>query len=121
MTFFSYPFQIDSTGRTATVGDERHVRQLIEQLLFTIPGERVNRPTFGTAVNNLVFNPNTADLVATVRRLIQSSLQAWLGEEIVVENLEVRSEDATMTVTVQYVLRKTQQRYVVEINRGVTA
>jgi phage baseplate assembly protein W len=116
MTKFAYPFHINDTGRIATTGDDAYVRQLIEQLLFTIPGERVNRPTFGSAINNLVFM-NNAEVTTTIHYLLQSTLQTWLGDLISVEAIQVESEEATLRVTVQYVLRRTQQRQVAQFQR----
>ena len=121
MSRFAYPFRIDHTGRVATVDRDDHVRQLIEQLLFTIPGERVNRPTFGSAVHNLVFVPNNPELTTTIQYMLRSSLQQWLGDVIHVEAVQVESEEATLRVTVQYVLRHTQQRQIAQYQRGPQA
>ena len=102
-----FPFAVDGRGRTArSVGDE-HIRDLIEQVLFTSPGERVNRPTFGTGLMQLVFAPNSDELATAVQFLVQGALQQWLGELIVVEAVSVEAEDATLRVTVQYVIRRT--------------
>jgi uncharacterized protein len=107
---FSYPFRIDEKGRTATVEkEEKHVQQLIEQVLFTIQGERVNRPTFGTNINQLVFAPNSDELAAATRLLIQGALQQWLGELINVESVGVESEESTLRVSINYTLRRNQE------------
>jgi phage baseplate assembly protein W len=118
MIQFAYPFQIDHTGRVAVADQDDHVRELIEQLLFTIPGERVNRPTFGSAVHNLVFMPNNPELTTTIQYMIRSSLQQWLGDVIHVEAVQVESEEAALRVTVQYVLRRTQQRQIAQFQQG---
>jgi phage baseplate assembly protein W len=113
-----YPLQFDGRGRTATTSDAEYVRDLIEQVLFTTPGERVNRPTFGSGVLQLVFAPNGDSIAAATQLTVQGALQQWLGDLIQVEAVVVASEDATLRVTVQYVLRKTQQRQVVQFTRG---
>lgn len=118
MTEFAFPFQIDSTGRTATVDEDDHVRQLIMQVLFTVPGERVNRPSFGSAARNLVFAPNDAQEATTVQYLMQSALQQWLSDVIRVEALQVVSEDNVMRVIVQYVDLRTQQRQTAQFQGG---
>ena len=105
-----FPFRLDSRKRTASTGDEDHVRDLIEQLLFTAPGERVNRPTFGSGVMQLVFAPNGDALAATTQMSVQGALQQWLGEHIVVEAVDVANEDAKLMVTVQYTVRETGAR-----------
>jgi uncharacterized protein len=51
--------------------------------------------------------------------MVQGSLQQWLADLIQVEAVQVESEDATLTVTVQYVVRRNQQRRVTEFTRGV--
>jgi phage baseplate assembly protein W len=112
-----YPFHIDGRGRTADAAHEEHIRQLIEQLLFTSPGERVNRPDFGTGLMQLVFAPNSDELAATTQFLVQGALQQWLGELIQVEAVEVENEEAVLRVTIQYAIRRTQQRQVAEFSR----
>jgi uncharacterized protein len=114
-----YPFRFDSSGRTATTNTADHLRDLIEQVLFTVPGERVNRPTFGTNLMQLVFAPNSPELAATTQFLVQGALQEWLGELIQVEGVQVSNEDATLTVVVQYRVRRTQERQAATFTRGV--
>ncbi len=80
---------------------------MIEELLFTNPGERVNRPDFGSGLLQLVFAPNSPELAAALQFTVQASLQRWLGDVIDVQSLEVVSEDATLRITVQYVVRRT--------------
>src|SRR6266480_7040288 len=100
---FDYPFHVDDRGRTAEASDEDHIRDMIEQVLFTAPGERVNRPTFGSGVMQLVFAPNSDALASATQQLVQGALQQWLGDLIQVESVEVESEDAELRVTVTYV------------------
>jgi uncharacterized protein len=114
-----FPYQIDRLGRTASINDEAHIRDMIEQLLFTLPGERVNRPTFGSGVMQLVFEPNSAELATAVQFLVQSSLQQWLGDVIMVEAVQVTSQESSIEVLVQYVLRRTQQRRTEQFSRPI--
>jgi phage baseplate assembly protein W len=114
-----YPFRIDGRGRVAGAGYDEHIRQMIEQLLFTAPGERVNRPTFGTGLLQLVFEPNSEELASATQFLVQGAPQQWLGDLIQVEAVEVESKDATLHVTVQYVVRLNQQRQVAQFSREV--
>lgn len=99
-----FPFHFDSRGRTAATGDEDHIRDMIEQFLFTSPGERVNRPDFGSGLLGLVFEPNSPELAAVLQQTIQAGLQRWLGDLIRVQSLEVTSEEATLRVRLNYVL-----------------
>ncbi|MEY2508033.1 MAG: uncharacterized protein QOH01_2362 [Verrucomicrobiota bacterium] len=105
-----YPFHFDERGRTASTGEEDHIRDLIEEVLFTNPGERVNRPTFGSGLLQLVFAPNSDALAAATQMNVQAALQQWLGDRIAVEAVEVNHIDAVLEVTVQYVIRRSQQR-----------
>ncbi|MFN3331355.1 MAG: GPW/gp25 family protein [Caldilinea sp.] len=111
----AYPYAIDGSGRTAQPDDDAHIRQMIEQLLFTAPGERVNRPTFGTGLCQLLFAPNSPELATATEFMVQGALQEFLGELIRVEAVDVAAEEATLRVTVQYIVQRTQQRQVVEI------
>ena len=119
MTQVDYPFHLDGRGRTASTSQDDHIRDLIEQVLFTAPGERVNRPTFGSGLLKLVFEPNSAELGAATQMAVQGALQQWLGDLILVEAVQVDSQDATVQVTVQYVVRRTQQRQVAQFQKAV--
>jgi len=114
-----YPFHLDHRGRTAEATDDDHIRDLIEQVLFTAPGERVNRPTFGSGVMQLVFAPNNEALAAATQISVQSALQQWLGELIEVEGVQVTNEDAKLTVLIQYMVRRDQERRVTEFSRAI--
>ena len=120
MAQIDYPFHFDSRGRTAQTSEEEHIRDLIEQVLFTSPGERVNRPTFGSGILQLLFAPNSDALAAAAQFTIQGALQQWLGDLIQVESVEVESEDSTLRVLVQYTVRRTQQQQLAQFTRGGT-
>ena len=105
----AFPFGFDRTGHTAgTADDDRHIRDLIEQVLLTAPGERVNRPTFGTGTNQLVFAPNSDTLAIAQQKLIQASLQQWLSDLIQVRDVKIEADDATLNITVRYTVILTQ-------------
>ncbi len=114
-----YPFHVDERGRTAEASDEDHIRDLIEQILFTSPGERVNRPTFGSGVMQLVFAPNSDALAAATQIQVQSALQQWLGDLIEVGEVQVTNNDATLNVLIRYVLRSTQEQRVTQFQRTI--
>lgn len=119
MRHIGFPFRLDGRGCTADATREEHIRQLIEQLLFTSPGERVNRPDFGTGLQQLVFAPNSGELATATQFLVQGALQQWLGDLIQVEAVEVESQEAELRITVQYAIRQQQQRQVAEFSRKV--
>ena len=82
-SYVAFPYRTDGRGRTHEAAREAWLHGLIEQLLFTLPGERVNRPDFGCGLMQLVFAPNSAELAVTVQALVQASLQQWLGQLLV--------------------------------------
>lgn len=100
----NFPFYIDGLGRTAQADRDKHVRDMIEQFLFTNPGERLNRPDFGSGLLQLIFAPNSQELAAAVQFTIQAGLQRWLGDIIQVQTLEVTSVDSTLRIFIQYLL-----------------
>ena len=102
-----YPFHFDSRGRTARTEGDDHVRDMIEQLIFTNPGERVNRPDFGSGLLQLVFAPNSPELAATVQFTLQAALQRWLGDVIQVRGLEVAIEESALRISLAYALADT--------------
>lgn len=112
-----YPFQIDSRRRTAETDEEDHIRDLVEQVIFTTPGERVNRPDFGSGLMQLVFAPNSDELATATQFLVQGALQQWLGDLIQLESVQVESQESTLEVTVRYVIRRTQQRQAAQFSR----
>jgi len=112
-----YPFHFDGRGRTAETTDDDYIRDLIEQVLFTAPGERVNRPTFGSGVMQLVFAPNGDALASATQQLVQGALQQWLGDLILVQAVTVQNEDSTLRIQVQYVIRRTRQAQVAQFSR----
>ena len=114
-----FPFQVDHKGRTAQSTNDEHIRDMIEQVLFTSPGERVNRPTFGSGLMQLVFQPNSDELVATTQFLVQGALQQWLGDLIEVNELEVQHIDSSLLVTISYTIRSTQENQSASFKRTV--
>ena len=103
-----FPYHFDGRGRTASTDDDDHIRDMIEQLLFTNPGERVNRPDFGSGLLQMVFAPNSPELAAALQFTIQAALQNYLGDLIDLKTLEVSAQESTLTVVVNYVVRRTQ-------------
>jgi phage baseplate assembly protein W len=114
-----FPFHFDGRGRTAGTDDDDHIRDMIEQLLFTNPGERVNRPDFGSGLQRLIFGPNSPEVAAAVKFTVQANLQRWLGDLIELQALEVTSEDSTLSILIQYVVRRSNQRQVAQFTRTV--
>ena len=114
-----YPFHFDSRGRTTATDDDDHIRDMIEELLFTNPGERVNRPDFGSGLQQLIFGPNTPELAAALQFTLQATLQRWLGDLIELQALEVTSVDSTLSILIQYVVRRNNQRQVAQFTRTV--
>lgn len=108
--YLDFPFGLDSSGRTAETDADDHVRDLIWQVLFTSPGERVNRPDFGCGLRQLVFAPNSDALAAATQTLVHGSLLRWLNELIAVDEVKVAARDETLEVTVGYTRRATGER-----------
>jgi phage baseplate assembly protein W len=113
----AHPYRFDTRGRTAESNDDDHIREMIEQLLFTTPNERVNRPTFGSGLLRLVFAPNSPELAAATQLLIQGALQQWLGEIIQIDAVDVASDDAVLRITIRYLTRRTQQTRVEQFTK----
>jgi uncharacterized protein len=116
-----YPFHFDNRGRTAATDSNDHIRDMIEEFLFTNPGERVNRPDFGSGLLQLVFAPNSPELAATVQFSVQAGLQRWLSDLIAVQSVEVTAQDSTLSVLVQYVVKSTGQQQTQTFTSGGTS
>jgi len=107
-----FPWSVDARGRTSAVDSDRHVRDLIEQVLLTAPGERVMRPDFGAGLLAAVFEPGGAAVAASAQFLVAASLERELGAAIALESVEAEAVDAALIVTVDYVVRSTGARAV---------
>jgi len=114
-----FPFRVDGHGRTAGTDYDAHIRELIEQVLLTAPGERVNRPDFGSGLLQMVFQANSPEIAGALQFSLQAALQQWLGSLIQVEGLQVESSDSKLQVSVQYVVLADQQRRSAQFTRGV--
>ena len=112
-----FTYQFDNQGRTAETDDNTHIRDMIEQVLFTSPGERVNRPDFGSGLLQLVFQPNSSELATTTQFLVQGALKQWLGDLIDVSDVEVINEDSILQVTVVYTILKNQEPQLAQFTR----
>lgn len=108
--YLDYPFDFDGAGRAARTTADDHVRDMIYQLLFTNPGERVDLPDFGCGLLQMVFRPNSDALAAATQLLVQGAIQQWLGDVIAVQQLEVSAQDALLTVNLVYVRRDSGQQ-----------
>jgi phage baseplate assembly protein W len=114
-----FPFHFDSRGRTAATDEADHIRDMIEQLIFTNPGERVNRPDFGSGLLQLVFAPNSAELAATVQFTVQAALQRWLGDLIELRDIDVQAVDSTLRLDLKYAIRRTNEELTATFTRSV--
>ena len=88
------------------------MREMIEQVLFTDLGERVNRPDFGCGLKRLVFMPNSQPLAAATQVLVKSALQKWLANGSRSKRSMSTSEIRTMTVRVTYMSLTSGKRQV---------
>jgi uncharacterized protein len=116
--FLDYPYGVSSLGAPNLTNSDDHLRDLILQVLFTNPGERVNLPEFGCGVQQLVFLPNSDTLRTSTQFLIFNSLQRWLGDRIDTGNVTVTSEpgeEETVMIEIAYVIKTTQQRQSIQV------
>ena len=109
-TDIAFPVQVGKNGRIATADYPSHVRDMVEQLLFTVPGERVEQPDLGCGLADLVFTPNSPELASAVQAATLGALQRWLGDVITVSALSVTAADATLAVTLTYQIAATGQQ-----------
>lgn len=112
-----HPFHLGTHRRTAATDEDDHLRDLIEQVLFTNPGERVNRPEFGTGLMQLVFAGNSEELATATQYLVQGALQQHLGDRIQIESVTVTAEESTLTVVVSYTARRSGERATQQFSR----
>lgn len=116
-----HPFHFDTFGAVAATPDADHLRDLLEQLLLTSPGERLNRPDFGCSLLRQVFEPNSPELAAAVQYTVMAAIQRWLGDLVEPQAVEVVSLENTLAVTVRFAVRRTgeqrEERFQTEVPR----
>jgi phage baseplate assembly protein W len=109
----AFPFRVGADGRpVAPATIEDHVKGEVIQLLLTNPGERPFLPTFGGGLRRLVFEGNSDVTAGVAKATITQALSRWLGHRIELMALEVESEEATLTVGLQYRVKKTGEERV---------
>lgn len=118
--YLDYPFSINSRGSVGTTNEDDHIRDMIHQVLFTNPGERVNRPDFGCGLLQLVFMPNSDALATATQFTVQGALQHWLNDLIQVEQVQVKNEEERLEITVVYVKRSNGERRQEQFVSGAT-
>ncbi len=109
MSGVAFPLRFDGRGQAAESDGDVHIQELIEQVLFTSPGERVNRPDFGSGALQLVFAPGSDEVASTTQFLVRGALQQWLGDIVDVQDVNIETEAGTLFVRVAYVSRQSQQ------------
>jgi len=109
--YLSFPFWMDGAA-PALDSRSAHIRGQIEQVLFTLPGERVFRPEFGAGLKALVFEPNDTPLwQITQRRLLASLAEALQGEvDPKSISVDVSGDDASLNIAISYTLAAIGQR-----------
>lgn len=114
-TGWSFPFNINDLGQVDTATGNDEIRNKVLQVLLTSPGERVNLPEFGCGLRDLVFDPNNEILAATTEFTVHKALQRWLADDIVVQGVDVSSNEGDLTVEVGYLRRDQLQSDKVKI------
>ena len=118
--YLNHPYQFDGRGRTEETSLAEYVKQLVEQVLFTAPGERVNLPEFGSGLLQLPFAPNSVELAAATQFTVQAGLQRWLSGYVKVAAVTATAEEAVLRVTVTYTPLNTDVTEVQTFVRPVT-
>ena len=115
-TGVSFPWRINDLGQVASQTGDENICAKIMEVLMTAPGERVHLPEFGCGLRDLVFDPNNDILAATTEFNISAALQRWLGNEILVERVDVASSaESEVTIEVIYLRRDQLERSKVKI------
>ena len=116
ITTFGFPLVVNRAGRINATGGDEAIRGKIIQVLFTAPGERVNQPEFGCGLFNLVFEPNDAILAAAMEFTVGQALTRWLGDDILVDGVNVEASDVTVTIEIAYTKRQDLSKQAVRIH-----
>ena len=119
--FLDFPIAVGDAGGLQRTDPSDHLQDLILQVLFTEPGERVNLPKFGCGVKRLVFAPNNEVLQASAQFIIANNLDQWLGDRISVESVRLSSdplEEFLLQIDIVYQVKATRQRQQLTVRTG---
>ncbi|MBL8742290.1 MAG: GPW/gp25 family protein [Myxococcales bacterium] len=109
--FLQYPFRFGAQSGVAVIDDaDQHLRDKVEAVLFTAPGERVNNPSFGVGLNRSVFEPLDELAIAAVEFRIQQALRRDIGDELLVDGVNVEADPADGRMTVRISFRRRVDR-----------
>lgn len=111
-TSIKHPFAVD-LGRGRLAEEENyaeHVEQMMLQVLFTAPGERVNRPDFGCGVKRLVFGPNSEVSASLAQVVIYQALTKWLGTAITLNDVKALAIEERLEIKIAYTLKARGER-----------
>jgi phage baseplate assembly protein W len=110
-----FPFAVAPSGAIGVTRRDERIRGQILQVLFTAPGERVNQPDFGCGLFSLVFEPDDPVLAAAMEFTVGQALTRWLGDEIVVDGVDVESADELVTIEIAWVWKVDRSRQAVRV------
>src|SRR5688500_8873907 len=108
--YLGFAFRVTPSGAVGTTDLEGAIRGRIEQVLFTAPGERVMLPEFGCGLRNLVFQGNSEVLAAATEFTIAKALQTYLAHLVMINAVEVTSEEETLRIEVVYTKNRDLER-----------
>jgi len=120
----AFPFRPTALGRSDTVayGSDTHVRQMLELLVFTVPGERVMRPDLGSPVHQMVFGPVGGATAVALEAALQAAVQQWLADVLTLLDLTVTAldEDAAVEVAITYEVRSSRTAGDLRLRKDLT-
>jgi phage baseplate assembly protein W len=108
--YLNFPFGLAPDGSIAGVDEDQHIRERLEQILFTAPGERVMVPDFGCGVKDLVFASNDAVLAAATEFKVARALQTYMGNQVLISGVEVVNDEEKLRITISYTKTKDLQQ-----------
>jgi phage baseplate assembly protein W len=114
-----HPYHVDGRERTASTTEADHIRDMIELILFTAPGERVMRPDFGAGVLQLVFAPLGPETAAAAQFIIEGALQQYLGGRIALRSVTAEADDAALRIRISYRILRTGEEVTQDFTREV--
>ncbi len=113
--YLTFPFHIAPDGRIANSVLDKHIKELIEQVLLTNPGERVNLPEFGCGLENIIFEGNNESLASQVKFMVIQALNRWLGDLINIDNVLTQRNENKLKIEVIYTRKNTFDQDIVTI------
>lgn len=101
-----------ATGEVELISDEADIKQSLEIILSTQPGERLMLPNFGCELSQFLFEEIQQEVITSIKGIVTDAL-LYHEPRIKINQVEVdvsESETELLLISIDYTIRQTNTR-----------